>query len=113
MSAGPDLIERHHQAIADLARRFGVSRLEVFGSVCTPEFDPERSDVDFLVTYPPDYDFGPWLARFLDLEAAMSDLLGRQVDVVTSSALRNKWFRREADKTRQVIYDASEVATLA
>ena len=113
MSAGLDLIERNRDAIADLGRRFGVARLEVFGSVCTPDFDPERSDVDFLVTYPPDSDFGPWLARLQDLEAALTDLLGRKVDVVTASALQNKWFRREADKTRRVIYDASEVAALA
>ena len=113
MSAGIELIERNRDAIRDLGRRFGVARMEVFGSVCTPEFDPERSDVDFLVTYPPDYDFGPWLARLHDLEAALAELLGRKVDIVTASALQNKWFRREADKTRRVIYDASEVATLA
>ena len=113
MSEGLELIEHHREAIAELGRRYGVARLEVFGSVCTPEFDPERSDVDFLVTYPPDYDFGPWLARLQDLEAALADLLGRKVDLVTASALRSKWFRREADKTRRVIYDASEVASVA
>ena len=96
-----------------LAREYGVARLEVFGSICTPDFDSECSDVDFLVEYPPDYDFGPWLARLQDLERALGQLLGRDVDLVMSSALRNKWFRREADKTRTVIYDASEVAEVA
>ncbi len=41
-------------AIRALCREYGVARLEVFGSVCTREFDPGRSDVDFLVEYPPD-----------------------------------------------------------
>ena len=54
------MIAEHLEAIRALCREYGVLRLEVFGSVCTPEFDPERSDVDFLVEYPEDYDFGPW-----------------------------------------------------
>ncbi|MBA3414399.1 MAG: nucleotidyltransferase domain-containing protein [Chloroflexia bacterium] len=57
------LIEENLEAIRALARDYGVAQLEVFGSVCTLEFDPERSDVDFLVEYPPGYDFGPWLGR--------------------------------------------------
>ena len=107
------LIAQHREAIRALARQYGVARLEVFGSVCTPEFDPEQSDVDFLVEYPPGYDFGPWLSRLLDLQEALAALLGRKVDLVTTSALRNKWFRREAEKTRTAIYDASEVAEVA
>lgn len=107
------LIERHREAIRALAREYGVARLEVFGSACTPDFDPARSDIDFLVDYPPEYDFGPWLSRLQDLEAALAELLGHKVDLLTTSALRNKWFRREAEMTRQVIYDASQVAEVA
>ena len=107
------LIENNREAIRELCRRYGVARLEVFGSACTPDFDPERSDIDFLVEYPEGYDFGPWLSRLQDLEAALAELLGRKVDLVMTSALRNKWFRREAEKTRRVIYDASEIAEVA
>ena len=110
VSTMPQPIEQHLTQIRKLAQDYGATRLEVFGSVCTPEFDRERSDIDFLVKFPPDYDFGPWLARLQDLETDLSQLLGRNVDVVTTSALRNSWFRREAAKTRTVIYDASEVA---
>jgi predicted nucleotidyltransferase len=106
------LIEQHLAQIRDLARQYGVARLEVFGSVCTAAFDPEHSDIDFLVEYPPDYDYGPWLARIQDLEADLRALLGRDVDLVTTTALRNERFRNEAGKTRTVVYDASEVATV-
>jgi len=63
-------------------REYCVAGLELFGSAATDEFDPARSDVDFLVEYPPDYDFGPWLARLQDLEDALSGELGRDVDLV-------------------------------
>lgn len=37
-------------SIAEICRRFGVERLEVFGSVLRDDFRPD-SDVDFLVTF--------------------------------------------------------------
>jgi len=107
------LIERNRQAIMDLCRSFGVARLELFGSAATAEFDPERSDVDFIVTYPPGYDFGAWLGRFQDLEDALAGVLGRPVNLVMPSALKNPWFAREAAKTRTVLYDASKISEVA
>ncbi len=106
-------VEQNLEAIRALCREYGVARLELFGSAATDAFDPERSDVDFLVEYPPGYDFGPWLARHQDLEANLAALLRREVDLIMVSALRKERFRREADKTRTVVYDASEVAQLA
>lgn len=106
-------IAEHLEEVRALCREFGVARLEVFGSVCTPDFDPERSDIDFLVEYPSDYDYGPWLTRFQQLEDALGALMERKVDLVMTGALRKKWFRREASKTRTVIYDASEVSAVA
>lgn len=72
------VIAEHLEGIRALCREFGVLRLEAFGSVGTPEFDPERSDVDFLVEYPPGYDFGLWLTRFFALQEALANLFCRQ-----------------------------------
>jgi len=47
----PLIAERRTQ-IADLCLRFGVRRLAVFRSAARGEdFDPERSDVDYLVAF--------------------------------------------------------------
>ncbi len=109
----PPFIEQHKDAIRALGRAYGVDRLEIFGSAATPGFDPTRSDIDFLVEFPPDYDFGPWLSRFQALQRALADLVGRDVDLVMTSALRDPWFRREAEKTRTVVYDATETEEVA
>jgi predicted nucleotidyltransferase len=100
------VIAEHLEAIRALCREFGVSRLEVFGSVCTPDFDPERSDVDFLIEYPPDYDFGLWLTRYFALKDELEALLGRSIDLVMIGAPRNKYFAQLIDETRQLIYAA-------
>ncbi|HZZ63539.1 MAG TPA: nucleotidyltransferase domain-containing protein [Roseiarcus sp.] len=44
------LIAERRSEIADICRRFGVRRLAVFGSAARGrDFDPARSDLDFLV----------------------------------------------------------------
>ncbi|MEA2531817.1 MAG: hypothetical protein QOG89_3461, partial [Thermomicrobiales bacterium] len=46
-------------------------------------------------------------------QRALEDLIGRKVDLVMTSALRDPWFRREAEKTRTVVYDAAETEEVA
>jgi uncharacterized protein len=100
------IIAEHLDAIRALCREYGVLRLEAFGSVCTPAFDLERSDVDFLVEYPEDYDFGLWLKRYFDLKEALATLLGRSVDLVMSDAPRNRYFAQAIDEARELLYAA-------
>jgi len=100
-------IEEKQIALADLCRRFGVRKLELFGSAATGAFDANRSDLDFIVEFPPEYDFGPWLSRLSQFEQSLTKLFGRRVDLISPSALNNRWFRREADRARVTLYHAS------
>jgi uncharacterized protein len=108
----PD-VARHLTDIQALCREFGVQRMEIFGSAVTDEFDPERSDVDFIVTYPEGYDFGSWGGRVMELEEQLSIILQRDVDVVFNKPFRNRFFAREVERTRQDIYDASRDTEVA
>jgi predicted nucleotidyltransferase len=101
-----DVVDQYLDAIRDLCREFGVTRLELFGSAATGEFDPERSDIDFLVEYPPDYDFGLWAARHFAFQERLADVLGRPVDLVMASALRNPRFIESINESRQLLYAA-------
>ncbi len=108
-----DLIESRRNDLIGICRRFGVKRLELFGSVNTPGFDPKRSDLDFLVEFAADADFGPWLGRLVEFEESLGELFGRPAHTVMTSALKNPWFRREAQKTRVPVYDESKIPELA
>ena len=47
-------IAQHRSGIFAICRRFGIQRLEVFGSAARADaFDPEHSDADFLVEFAP------------------------------------------------------------
>ncbi|MCA1780520.1 MAG: nucleotidyltransferase family protein [Xanthomonadaceae bacterium] len=99
-------IETHREQIAELCRRYGVKRLELFGSAARGrDFQPGHSDIDFLVDF--NADEPPTLEHFLDLESRLSDLLGRPVDVISRSAVersRNYIRRRSILRDAQAVY---------
>ena len=101
-----DVIQPYLEAIRALCREFGVTRLELFGSAAIGDFDPERSDIDFLVEYPPDYEFGHWAARHFELKDRLEALLGRPVDLVMASTMRKPHFIASVNESRQVLYAA-------
>lgn len=88
--------------LADLCRRFGVRRLDLFGSAATDTFDPSRSDVDFLV----DFDDEParLFDRYFGLKESLEALYGRPVDLVSAGSLRNPYFIAAVNETRQLVY---------
>ena len=66
-----------------LCRRFGIARLDVFGSVARGEAGP-GSDVDLLYELAQGRSLG-W--EIEDLSQDLADLFGRPVDLVSRKAL--------------------------
>ena len=93
--------------VSRLCVRFGVQRLELFGSAASEgDFDPSTSDLDFIVAFREDQDLGPWLQNYFAFRDGLSELLGYPVDLVMSSAMKNPYFVREANRTRRLLYGA-------
>lgn len=95
-------IEIDHEKIAEFCRRHHIRRLALFGSVLRDDFGPE-SDVDVLVEFEPGH--VPGLA-FFGLARGLAQTIGREVDLLTKSELRNPFRRHEILTTREVIYAA-------
>jgi uncharacterized protein len=100
------LVKNNLDAIDALCREYGVLRLELFGSAATGEFDPERSDIDFLIEYPVGYDFGLWLTRYFEFKERLEALLGYPVDLVMVGAMHNPYFSLSVNESRQLLYAA-------
>ena len=99
------MIEVHRIDIAKLCQRFLVHRLDVFGSAARgSDFDPARSDIDLLVTYVPGYH--PDIAAYQDLRDALTELLGRPVDLVMEGAVENPFVRAGIERSREPLYAA-------
>lgn len=69
----------------EIAARYGVKRLALFGSAARDELGA-ASDVDVLVEFAGPATFG----AYMDLKFYLEDLLGRPVDLVTDKALRRE-----------------------
>lgn len=97
------LIAERRSEIAALCRRFGVRRLVVFGSAARgKDFDPQRSDVDFVVAF--DRADGVSLREFLGLRDALSEAVGRPVDLVVEGSVRNPFIRAGIERSAETVY---------
>lgn len=77
-----EIVETRKDDIESLADGYGISNVRIFGSVARGDA-PARSDIDFLVDVPRDASLFD-LSRF---RRELSDLLGVDVNVVSSHAL--------------------------
>ena len=99
-------IEEKREAFAALCRRYGVARLEVFGSAARGiDFDPKRSDFDFLVEFDQRSDLPP-LKQFFGFAEALEQLLGRSVNLVERAAIEKS---RNYIRRRAILRDAETV----
>lgn len=96
-------IDIDEEALSSFCRQHGITCLALFGSALRDAHRP-NSDVDLLVTFAPGR--VPGLLGIAELELALSELLGRPVDLRTSGDL-SRYFRDEVTATARVLYDAA------
>lgn len=97
------LIESNIAKIIELCKKYRVKSLAVFGSILTDRFNDD-SDVDLLVNFDDDVTYHTYADNFFGLYESLHNLLGREVDLVDETAVRNKYFKEELDETKQLIY---------
>ena len=88
---------------AEFCRRYDVVRLKVFGPAARDtDFDPATSDAGSLVEFAPDRQLPP-LEQFSGLVDALSDALGRPVDLVENHEFRNPHLSTSI-KSRELVH---------
>ncbi len=100
-----ELVRSKLDDISDLCRRYRVQRLFLIGSATGTGFDLGRSDVDFLVVFQPQERRGFDDVYFRLLED-LRTLMGRPVDLVEATALRNPYMIASINRTKQMLYAA-------
>lgn len=104
------LLEKHLPQIESLCRKYGVERLEAFGSAARGNFYPATSDIDFLVEFV-DQGWKGSFRRYMGLKHDLEDLLGFSVDLVEPAAITNPYFAQVALRHRSTIYAAGNAQT--
>lgn len=98
-----DIIEQNREELIALCEENEIKGLWLFGSAATGNWDPNRSDLDFL------FDIGDYNnragRRWMRLNAGLIDLFGENIDLVSRPAIRRQQFRETATETAVPIYE--------
>jgi predicted nucleotidyltransferase len=98
-----DLITQQQDKIAEHCRRLNVRRLDVFGSAVNGNFNPDTSDLDFLVEFG-DHDKPGIFKRYFALVNSLEAMFNRKVDLVTADAVSKPRFRANLEATKEPVY---------
>ena len=92
------------ERLAEVCERYGVDRLDVFGSFTRGDAEA-GSDIDVMVTFGPDAPAG---MEFVSLHEELEAVFGRPVDLLTRDSVEhspNKYFRHFALRRTEPIYE--------
>ena len=98
------LIESKRTELERLCRAHRVRRLDLFGSATREDFDPQRSDLDFVVEFDPP-STGNGFDQYFDFKFDLERLFARPVDLVELPAVTNPYVREQIERTRTRCYD--------
>lgn len=99
----PTFIDQHREELTALCRRSKARRLDAFGSALRADFDPAKSDLDFLVeldALPP----AQYAEAYFVLKEGLEALFGLPVDLLTEGSLVNPFFRNRLAGERRTLY---------
>ncbi len=107
-----DLVAHRRAEIAELCLHYRVERLDVFGSAASGAFKNGQSDLDFLVRFQHRAPTGEYADRYLGLADALERLFHCRVDLVSEESIRNPYFRREVEETRELVYEPARAEAI-
>jgi len=99
----PVLTSAKQDELQMICRRYGVARLEIFGSATRADFDENKSDIDFIVHFRNETAKGLF-DRYWGLAEELETIWGRSIELLTERMIRNSHFRAAVDAERQTIY---------
>ncbi len=97
------IIENNKKQIDQLCLKNKVDKLYVFGSVLTDKFN-KKSDLDFVVAFDNSIELLDYADNYFNFLFSLEDLFKREIDLLTEKSLRNPYFIKELDNTKQLIY---------
>lgn len=100
------IIENNFPAIKKLCKKYNVSKLYVFGSTCTPQFD-NKSDIDFIVSFY-NVQLLDMADTYFDLKIELEDLFNRQIDLVIEKSIKNPYLKKNIEKTKTLLYNIAD-----
>lgn len=97
-----NLIEQNIDRLKRLCKKYKVAKLYVFGSVLNDHFNKE-SDIDFLVSFDK-IELEDYADNYFDFKFSLEDLFNRNIDLLEEKAIKNPFFKKAVDHSKELIY---------
>jgi predicted nucleotidyltransferase len=98
------IVSEHLKELRALCAEFDVQRMYIFGSAASGTFT-EASDLDFLIAFK-DIPVDRYTDNYFDLHQRLESLFSRKVDLLTEPAIKNPYFAKSVNDTKQLLYAA-------
>ena len=98
-------IAQYRDELEKLCHRHHVRRLELFGSAASGGFNPESSDLDFLVMFE-DLEPAAYADAYLGFYEDLTALFDRRIELVSTTAITNPYFLESIERNRETLYAA-------
>ncbi len=93
------LIKNNLQKITGLFIKYGAKSAYLFGSAAKDTVT-EKSDIDFLFSFPDDMDFVIYADNYFALAESLEKLLKRKVDLVAEKTLQNPYLIQSINQNK-------------
>ena len=100
------LLAQKRTEIENLCLKYGVTRLRLFGSALTAEWDPAKSDIDFAAEFNDPPDGINRFQQYFGLLVEMEQVLKSKVDLVDWNAVTKAHFKEHVDRNAVTWYAA-------
>ena len=99
-----DYIQQQKDQFQNLCETYHVRSMYAFGSAVTPQFNPEKSDIDVFV----DIDENDPVKKgtyLFELWNQLEAFFRRKVDLLTPSSVRNPVLKENIERSKVLIYE--------
>lgn len=100
------LTEDQQNRLADLCGQYRVEQLRLFGSAASGDFDPDSSDLDFLVSFAEPGAGMSLATQFFGFQEALADLFRRPIDLLEDHMVDNPYLKKSAEDSAITLYAA-------
>jgi predicted nucleotidyltransferase len=101
-----DLIKDNIKDLETICEKHMVKSLYLFGSAAKNEFNPKKSDLDFVVEFNKNINPIDFADNFFSLLDALKDLFKTDIDLLSYRALKNQIMIAEIENSKVQLYAA-------
>ena len=98
--------------LVGICRRYGITRLELFGSAARGDFHPAASDLDFIAAF--EESGGPGaFTTYIEALREFEKLFGYKIDLLEAEAIKNPFLYDAIDRERIVLCERRNGTVMA